>query len=300
MQIQRLTSPLAALAFTVLVACAPVGAQEAPARVAPQVTRLTLEMGGQSIEVLAHIYKPPGPGPFPLVIHSHGRAVKAADRAALEYPVAVGHGNYWLRKGVAVVAPVRPGYGETGGPDVEDSGARWSGDQCRGRPQFTRIALTARRTVQATHQWALRQPWVRKDRILLQGQSVGGLTAVAAAALNLPGVVAAVNFAGGTGGNPVVSPGESCQPDLLTETWRQFGQQTRVPSLWLYAENDQYWGPTMPREWHAAYRTGGSDSTLVMTRPLEGRDGHQLLLHGGRLWSVPLDAFIQRVGLLAP
>ena len=46
--------------------------------------------------------------------------------------------------------------------------------------------------------------------------------------------------------------------------------------------------------------SGGSDSTFVMTGTLVNRDGHQLLLHGGRMWSVPLDAFIKKVGLLAP
>lgn len=269
-------------------------------RVEPEITTLPLVINGKRTEVVAHIYKPEGDGPFPLVIYSHGRAGAAEDRAKLQYPVPVGHGNYWLRKGVAVVAPVRPGYGETGGDDVEHSGSRWKGATCTTDPDFTRVAVNARRTVVATYEWALKQPWVRADRILIQGQSVGGLTTVATAALNLPGVVGTVNFAGGSGGYPEVSPGKSCKPDNLTRTYREFGRQARGPSLWLYAVNDQYWGPDMPRAWHEAYQAGGSDSTFVMTGTLVNKDGHQLLLHGGRMWSVPLDAFIKKVGLLAP
>ena len=106
----------------------------------------------------------------------------------------------------------------------------------------------------------MQQPWVRKDRILIQGQSVGGMTTVAIAALNLPGVVGTVNFAGGSGGYPDASPGKSCAPGNLTQTYREFGKQARQPSLWLYASNDLYWGPDAPKAWHQAYKAGGSDS----------------------------------------
>lgn len=184
-----------------------------PERVSPTVATLALVIDGKPTDVVAHIYKPHGEGPFPLVIHSHGRSGSAFERHKLEYPVPVGHANYWLQKGVALVSPVRPGYGQTGGADVESSGANWQGSNCYSNPDFERTAVNARRTVVATYQWAVQQAWVRKDRILIQGQSVGGLTSVATAALNLPGVVATVNFAGGREGTqrcppvPVASPG---------------------------------------------------------------------------------------------
>jgi dienelactone hydrolase len=285
-----------AACWLALAAAQPAVAQD---RVPPEIVALPLVIEGKPTEVVAHLYKPAGAGPFPLVIYSHGRAGSRIDRVKMEYPVAVGHGNYWLRKGVALVAPVRPGYGATGGTDVEDSGVKWNGSECYTDPDFTRVAFNARRTVVATHQWAIQQPWVRKDRILLQGQSVGGMTTVAAGALNLPGVVGVVNFAGGSGGYPEVSPGKSCKPALLTETYRRFGTEVKSPSLWLYAPNDLYWGADAPRAWHEAFKGGGSDTQFVMTGLLQGHDGHQLLLHGGRMWSVPLDAFIRKVGLTA-
>jgi dienelactone hydrolase len=274
--------------------------QPAPERVQPEIVRLPLVVDGKTTEVVAHIYKPPGDGPFPLVIYSHGRAGARIDRMKMDYPVPVGHGNYWLRKGVALVAPVRPGYGETGGRDVEDSGVKWQGSQCYTEPDFNRVAVNARRTVVATYEWALKQPWVRKDRLLLEGQSVGGMTTVATAALNLPGVIGTVNFAGGSGGYPEASPGKSCRPTNLAQVYGDFGRQARGPSLWRYAENDLYWGPEMPKAWHASYRAGGTDTELVFTGPVPGHDGHQLLMHGGRMWSVPLDAFVRKVGLTAP
>ena len=283
-----------------LAAAQPAAPTSSAERVPPQIVVLPLVIDGKTVDVTTHLYKPPGDGPFPLVIFSHGRAPSQVERAKLEYPVLVGHANYWLRKGVAVVAPVRPGYGDTGGFDRENSGIRWSGKVCTGDADFAKVAQRAGQTVVAVHQWAVNQPWVRKDRILLEGQSVGGMTTVAVAALNLPGVVAAVNFAGGSGGYPDESPGKSCKPENMQATYAALGGEVRVPNLWLYAENDNYWGAEAPRQWHEAFKAGGSDTRFIQTGPVAGHDGHALLTHGGRMWSVPLDAFIAKVGLLAP
>lgn len=288
---------LALTAFASL--CGAANAQPANQQ-GPEIAILPLLVDGSVRQVVTHIYRPLGAGPFPLVIFSHGRAPKEADREKLQYPVLVGHANYWLQKGVAVVAPVRPGYGATGGADRENSSTRWRNGICIAEPDFTGVARRASEVVAAVHELAIQQSWVRRDRILLEGQSVGGLTTVAASTLNLSGVIANVNFSGGSGGSPDISRGRSCKPENLTRTYAEFGKLTKFPSLWLYAENDEFWGAEAPREWHRAFRAGGSDTEFVQTGPLPDHDGHSLLNHGGRMWSVPLDAFVRRVGLLAP
>jgi dienelactone hydrolase len=271
-------------------------------RPAPEILRLPLSIGGNRTEVVTHLYKPRGPGPFPLVIFSHGRAPLAADRAQQSTPVLAGHAQYWLDKGVAVLAPIRPGYGATGGADRESSNSRWKdgAGECYTEPDFTTVAEHARETVVATYRWAQQQRWVRKNRILLEGQSVGGMTTIAAAALGLPGVVGAVNFSGGAGGNPEIAPGHSCKPARLAQAYRQYGAQVRIPSLWLYAPNDQFWGAQVPRTWFAAFKAGGSDAQFVQTGPVKGEDGHRLLRDGGKMWAPPLTAFANKVGLLRP
>ncbi|RYF36548.1 MAG: dipeptidyl aminopeptidase [Comamonadaceae bacterium] len=274
--------------------------QPPPVLVQPEIVMLPLVIEGRTVQVSTHLYRPAGSGPHPVVIFSHGRSGNRIDRAKLQYPMPVGHGNYWLRKGVAVIAPVRPGYGDTGGADSEDQFFNWQGSHCLGDPDYNRSATNASRTIVAAYRWAREQPWIRHDRILLQGQSVGGMATVATAALNLPGVVGIVNFAGGSGGNTEGSPGKSCKPQNLEQAYLAWGRQAKGPSLWLYAENDLYWGPDAPKAWHRAFQSGGSDAEAVFTGPLEGRDGHFLLNHGGRMWSVPLDAFVKKVGLVGP
>ncbi len=283
-----------------LLATGPAGA--APPLPAPDTQVLPLAVDGRTVDVATQVFRPEGPGPFPLVIFSHGRSADPAVRAGLQYPVPLGHVAFWLRQGVAVVAPIRPGYGATGGADRENSGARWPapGTACTGLPDYATVARHAASTIRAVHGWSLQQPWVRHDRILLEGQSVGGMATIAAASERLPGVVGAVNFSGGAGGKPDTAPGHSCRPDVLTALYRQLGTQVRVPSLWLYAENDQYWGPDMPRRWFGAFREGGEDAQFIAAPALEGADGHNLLRVGGRHWRDPLHAFTARVGLLAP
>ena len=129
------------------------------------------------------------------------------------------------------------------------------------------------------------------------GNSVGELATIGVSALNPPGAVGAINFASGSGGAPNVTPKRSCQPEKLTEAYREFGKPTQIPSLWLYAENDLYWGTDAPREWHQAFAAGGRKARFVMTAAVpDVEDGHQLLLRGDRLCSPHVKKFVQELG----
>jgi dienelactone hydrolase len=71
----------------------------------------------------------------------------------------------------------------------------------------------------------------------------------------------------------------------------------QVPSLWLYAANDSYWGADWPRAWFDAYAAAGRAPThLVMTEPVPNADGHQLLTRGSRLWAAHVDRFLADLG----
>jgi len=253
---------------------------------------------GGDVSMVTHLYKPQGTGPFPVVLFSHGRSPEVSDRLNLKNPVLVGHGNFWLRKGFAVVAPVRPGYGQSEGMDHEDAGSTWRRGRCIGDPDFLYLTNVAGQAVFATLDWIRAQSWTNKEKILLVGVSVGGLTSAAVAAKGPPGTVGYINFSGGAGGSPRESPGKSCQPEKLTKLFAEFGKTTRMPSLWLYAENDLYWGVDAPREWHQAFSENASNTKFVMTPPVPGTDdGHRLLAVGGKLWSPHVNAFVEALGL---
>ncbi len=263
----------------------------------PQTVIIPARAAGANWQVHTQVFKPDGPGPFPLIIFSHGRAPKAEDRKTLANPVLRGHAAYWMRKGFAVLAPIRPGYGETGGADIESSGIRISEQGvCSGAPSFSQAVENAADIVTEVVAWARRQPWVSDKKIILAGQSLGGFTAVAAGARSLPGVIAYINFSGGHGGNPERRPGKSCFPEAMTEIYRAYGRTTRIPNLWLYSSNDQFWGADAPKQWHEAFKKGGGGGSFVQTAPVPGEDGHKLLAKGGRLWGAHVDPFVERLG----
>ncbi len=304
------------LAALLALASGPSAAQEddaasapTPAAAAASAARAPLPAGdpisiplhgagffGRDLDMTGLLFRPPGPGPFPVVVFSHGRAPDAVDRARLKVGISNAQLRYWLARGDAVVAPIRPGYGATGGGDAETNGAHFDAfGNCTSVPNYRSAATAARRTVDATLEWLRAQPWADARHVLLAGQSAGGLTSVAAGAQAADGVVGYVNFAGGNGGNPSLSPGRSCDPAQLGRLYGEYGAATRVPSLWVYAENDQYFGRDAPVAWHAAFAQGGSRSTFVHAPPVADGDGHGLSRHAPALWAPYVDAFLATI-----
>src|SRR5262249_8639098 len=83
--------------------------------------------------VLMHatVFRPPGRGPFPLLVMNHGTTQNAERRRLLTLPQFETLAGWFVQHGFAVVVPERPGHGATGGAYREDQGAC---DQ----PDFTR------------------------------------------------------------------------------------------------------------------------------------------------------------------
>ncbi len=256
---------------------------------------------GSTLDLSTELFKPAGPGPFPVLVYAHGRSGSQQERSALAEVIPRQFLNFWLARGFAVIAPARPGYGQTGGSDREVPGHSWDGrGNCSGVPSPERVAATASAAILAAVDWAREQPWAINSKILVAGNSVGGLTSAALAAANPPGVVAYINFAGGIAGNPDQAPGRSCAPEKVREAFALYGKTARIPSLWLYAQNDKFWGADAPRQWHAAYVASGGAAEFVATPPVPNTDGHELIFVGRDLWAPVVEPFLKRVGLEYP
>ncbi len=65
------------------------------------------------------VFRPPGAGPFPLVIINHGSVQSAEMRAKLVHAEFRAASQWFVARGYAVALPQRPGHGETGGPYFE-------------------------------------------------------------------------------------------------------------------------------------------------------------------------------------
>jgi len=258
-------------------------------------------MFGGDDDMPARVFKPDGAGPFPLVVFSHGRASDLASRRHVLQGVSSEQVRYWVGRGFAVVSPVRPGYGPKGGGDPESSGAHFSGTGvCDRQPDYRHALAPAVKSVEATLAWAKGQAWADTRRIVLVGQSMGGFTTVGSGAQHWPGVIGYVNFAGGAGGSPELSPGHSCDPRQLEQIFGELGKATQVPNLWVYAHNDQYFGPDEPPKWHAAFAKGGSPTRFVHHPDLDDGDGHGLSRHSRKIWGPYVDGFLAGLGFKLP
>lgn len=228
------------------------------------------------------------PAPRPILLLNHGRAPDAAGRASMgraRFPAA---SRWFAERGFLVVVPTRIGYGDTGGEDVEDSG------DCSQRNYPPTYRAAADESVQVLA--ALReQPDAQRDRVVAVGQSFGGATTVALAALRPPGLVVAINFAGGGGGDPKLRPEQPCNQPQLKRLFASYGQTARLPMLWVYTENDRFFGPRLPREWFEAFREAGGQAEFKQFPP-HGEDGHQLFAKFPQAWQPVVADFLRRQG----
>jgi dienelactone hydrolase len=235
------------------------------------------------------VFKPHGEGPFPLVILNHGRAGTPEKRAQPLRFRYEHQARYWVGKGFAVMVPTRVGYGESLGDfDPETNGG------CS-VPQIEPMSIAASDQVLAVQAYAQSLKFIDTARWWVVGQSVGGLTAVATVWRNPPGLQGGINFSGGTGGDPVTRPGQSCGVNQISRLWKSKAKQAQADMLWLYWENDLFWGPQAPHDWHQAWTQGGGRAQFE-TMPPFGKDGHSGFERDMDHWVPVVDAFLAKAG----
>jgi dienelactone hydrolase len=238
--------------------------------------------------VAATILRPDGQGPYGVVVLNHG--VSGSERERLKESAAADFNAaapVFARRGFVVVMPMRRGFGATGGEFAEDAGP------CR-NPDYMRAEAAASKDVMAAYEYARGLPYVDGSRMILAGQSAGGIVSMYAAAMHQPkGLVAVLTFAAGRGGNPDLRPGTPCAVEAVARVFDTMGPKIRVPVLMHYAENDKYFGPATTRLWHERFTAAGARAQFVM-QPAFGRDGHYLFgdIVGVRWWLPAVERFL--------
>lgn len=147
------------------------------------------------------------------------------------------------------------------------------------------------RDLLATLQFMKIQPYIDGSKLLLAGHSAGGFASLAAASQEVDGLLGVINFAGGRGARGQCSPGD------LGKAMEKFGRTTKVPTLWLYSENDTFFSPAFIKEMHDAFQKTGGKAKLVMLPPF-GKDGHGVFPNerGLPLWIEEVDKFLAEIG----
>ena len=240
---------------------------------------------------------PSGKGPFPLVVMNHGVSMNQRDRGFFPLVEFRDAAMWFARRGYMVVAPSGTGYGAAALDDPERGlySLFFSKVGSCDNPNFR----DAGRAVALIDKWIIEymtdQKLIVPDNIIVVGQSAGGWAAIALSSENLPGVRAIVAFAAGRGGRVGGKPNNNCAPDKLVAQAGEFGRTARTPMLWIYIENDTFFGPELSRRMHEAYTGTGGNAEYHLLPPF-GSDGHFLVSSRDSLplWTPLVGAFLDK------
>jgi dienelactone hydrolase len=226
------------------------------------------------------VFQPNGPGPFPLIIINHG---KEPGRPSLQPRDRFYHmATAFVKRGYAVMVPMRQGFANSTG--------RYREYGC----DMTANGYAQAEDIAATLAYARRQQWIDAGRIVVAGQSYGGLATIALGTQDQPGVRGLINFAGG-----LRDDSDRCAwRSALVTAFAEYGAKTRLPTLWMYGQNDSLFGPELAQRMHAAFEQAGGRGRRVEFAAIK-RDSHGMLASrdGEKVWLDDTMRFLDQIGM---
>ena len=249
-----------------------------------QIIRIPADSTG-SVTLETTVYRPNGPGPFPMIVFNHGKIM--GDPRNQERSDPLSFAREFVRRGYVVVAPNRRGFAQSGGTYEQDG--------C----DVTRNGLGQASDVAATVDYMAKQPYVDAQHIAIAGTSHGGLATIAYGTEAAHGVRALINFSGGL-------RQDACDgwQSNLTTAFGSYGAKTRVPSLWLYGDNDSVWSSALITRMFDAYRDAQSGHMPAAAVKMVDfgsykNDAHRLVgdRDGVQIWWPSVETFLAREGM---
>jgi dienelactone hydrolase len=282
--------------FLVCAVCGPAPARADRLDGALRETVSSVPVPEAGAEIVVTSFRPPGAGRFPWLVLSHGTAPSKEKNLTMERYRPLAPVREWVRRGYAVIVPMRRGYGSRTAAHLSDDYGTCA------RPDFRRAGEAAALDLLAAANWAKQQGDLDPDHWLLVGQSAGGFASIYTAAKQPAGLVAVLAFSPGRGGNPDTRPGEPCASDVLATLFASIAPQVTVPVLWFYAENDQYIGPRVQRLWFDSFHAAGGAGDLVAVPAFPHARGHGVFPSdaGTPLWTAAVRGFFKSHSVAMP
>jgi carboxymethylenebutenolidase len=231
-----------------------------------------------------YLYKPDGPGPFPVLLFNHGSAAAEINTQAFEAIAPV-----FLQHGWAFFAPYRRGQGLSvdAGPYIMDEikAAKTRGGKAAAAETMIRLLAADHLADQmAALAWLKQQAFVQTHAIAAMGNSFGGIETVLGAREG--GYCAAVDAAGGAESWDD-APG-------LHQLMIRAAQDAATPIMFFQAENDFSTEPS-----HALHdaRTAAGKISEIRIYPAFGtssREGHAFPYRGVNVWKDDVLRFIDQ------
>jgi pimeloyl-ACP methyl ester carboxylesterase len=237
------------------------------------------------------IYKPAVDGQVPTLVFNHGSTGDGRDSSRftrpIDYPALA---QFFVQRGWAVVMPARRGRGRSEGPYDEgfalDRSLGYTCDPAQSIPGADR----ALRDIEAAMEAILAMPFVDRDRVIIGGQSRGGILSVAYAGQHPQQIKGVINFVGGWvyTGCPTAS--------TINQALFQRGAHYPGDMLWLYGEGDPFYPLYHSQENFTAFQAaGGKGAFHTFAQPESRVSGHRLVDYP-HVWTSLVEAYLHASG----
>lgn len=263
---------------------------EAPAEagLTEEPTFFDAEIDGEIFRLEGIVVKPQGAkGRLPIALITHGTTTDAAELPTMRATTMLPQARDLAHRGYLAVAIARRGYGLSQGP------ARTTVTSCA-RPGFLKGFDSDAAELEAVLRLVESRPDADPSTAVAIGVSGGGGAVLALAARRPPGLVGVVNISGGL--NLIREDGSHCDiAGDLNRAFAELGASVKIPSLWVYAQNDSFFPPELVHDLYRSYRTGGAAVDLEMLPPI-GINGHDIFAtaQGRYHWLPRLDGFLRQ------
>jgi len=252
-----------------------------------------LRLEGKPVRLQFIVWKPNGEGPFPVLLFNHGSTGRGTEPTMFRKPYF--HepiGRYFTERGWMVVTPMRRGRGWSDGLYDEGFGVPRAGgytcitDWSLAGSERALADLTAAFNVLST--W----PEVDASRIVVGGQSRGGILAVTFAGRNLDRVGGVINFVGGWMAEICPNAG------VINGTLVTKHVSAKPPMLWLYGDRDPYYSLDHSRWFFDRFTEAGGKATYHAIEPNPGASGHGIS-YTPELWQAHVNKYMTDLGFTA-
>jgi dienelactone hydrolase len=285
--VRTLLLPLLGLSFA---AAATVRAEEP---LVVEETFLAVTIKGKPYRLEALIMKEAGANRrLPIALITHGQVKEAEKREAVEPRHFLQVARDFARRGWLAAGVIRRGFGRSQGTAPYVLRGCRDGDVVTPMDDQTDDLEAALKVIG-------QRPDADASTVVAFGVSVGGAAVLNLAARQPEALRAVINMSGGIRFMPRPN-GEpaACTAEELIPFFASLGKRSRLPTLWLYAENDTLFPGNYVRQLHEAYVAAGGRADFHMFDPI-GEDGHFMMGHVDGLlrWLPALDRFLRTNGL---
>jgi dienelactone hydrolase len=257
---------------------------------AQDTSMVPVTIDGQTVRLEMRIYKPLTEEKVPTLVFNHGSTGTGRDPSLFTGPIDFpALAQFFVQRGWAVVMPARRG--RAGSEGLYDEGFAmdrafgYTCDPARSIPGADR----ALHDITAAMDAILAMPFVDRDRVIIGGQSRGGILSIAYAGQQSEQIKGVINFVGGW-------LSSRC-PTASAVNRALFQRDARYPgeTIWLYSDGDPLYPLTHSQENFTAFQAAGGKGTFHAF-PQWTASGHGIVRYPN-IWVSLVDAYLKRQGL---